>query len=131
MPAPYPNELRERVIDAWRQGDATQVEIAERFVVASQTVVRWVGRFRRSGSVEPAAMGGARRAYAVDEAGAQTVRDVLDSVPDVTLPELCALYEDARGVRVSPQTMSDTVRRLGYTRKRGSSGDSRRVRRTR
>jgi transposase len=122
MPSPYPQELRDRVISAWKQGNATQLEIAKRFDVANQTVVRWVARFRRTGSVAPAAMGGAHRAFVVDEEGAALVRGILDCNLDSTLPELCAAYEEARGVRVSPQTMSDTVRRLGYTRKRGSSG---------
>ena len=121
MPAPYPPELRERVINAWKQGDATQLEIANRFDVASQTVVRWVGRFRRTGSEAPAPMGGAHRAFVVDGEGVKLVRELLDCNLDTTLPELSAAYEEARGVRVSPQTMSDTVRRLGYTRKRGSS----------
>ena len=122
MPAAYPKELRDRVLSAWKQGDATQLKIAQRFDVANQTVVRWVALFRRTGSVAPAAMGGANRPYMVDEDGAALVRGILDCNLDTTLPEICAAYEEARGVRVSPQTMSDTVRRLGYTRKRGSSG---------
>jgi len=125
MPAPYPKELRERVVNAWKQGGATQLEIAKRFDVGSQTVVRWLARFRHTGSVAPAPMGGARRPFIVDEEGADLVREILDCNLDSTLPEVCALYEELRGVRVSPQTMSDTVRRLGYTRKRGSSVDGR------
>jgi len=121
MPAPYPSELRNRVIKAWKQGDATQLEIAKRFDISNQTVVRWIGRFRRTGLVAPSAMGGANRPYAVDEEGAVLVRKILDCNLDSTLSEVCAEYEEARGVRISPQTMSDTVRRLGYTRKRGSS----------
>jgi transposase len=121
MPAPYPRELRDRVIKAWQVGDATLSEIALRFDIASQTVVRLVGRFRRTGSVAPSAMGGARRGFKVDEKGAVLIREILDCHLDITLPEVCALYEEMRGVRVSPQTMSVTVRRLGYTRKRGPS----------
>ena len=122
MPGPYPKELRERVIEAWLAGGSTQAEIAKRFMVGQQTVVRWVGRHRATGSVAPEPMGGAHRPYVVDEAGAAIIRDVLDCVPDTTLSELCELYEESRGIRVSSQTMSDTVRRLGYTQKKGSSG---------
>jgi transposase len=125
MAAPYPKELRERVINAWKKGDSSQIEIAKRFELSSQTVVRWLGRFRRTGSVEPSAMGGAHRAFVVDEEGARIVREILDCNLDSTLPEVCALYKEIRGVHVSPQTMSDTVRRLGYTRKRGSTADKR------
>lgn len=127
MPAPYPKELRERVVNAWLTGGNTQKEIADRFSVGQQTVVRWVGRLRRTGSVDPFPSGGARRPYVVDEEGAVMVRGFLDCLLDTTLPELCAAYEESQGVIVSPQTMSDTVRRLGYTRKRGFSVARRRV----
>jgi hypothetical protein len=40
------------------------------------------------------------------------------------------MYGDRTGVTVSPQTMSDTVRRLGYTRKKGPYGPTPRVERT-
>ena len=122
MPGPYPKQLRERVIEAWLVGDSTQAEIAKRFMVGQQTVVRWVGRHRATGSVAPDAMGGARRPYVVDDAGAAIIRDILNCVPDTTLVELCELYEESKGLKVSSQTMSDTVRRLGYTQKKGSSG---------
>ena len=118
MPAPYPKELRERILESVR-GGATHKATAERFAVAEKTVGRWVDRVDTTGSSAPAPMGGARRPYVVDDAAATVVRDVLDSVPDTTLPELCGILESSCGVKVSPQTMSDTVRRLGYTQKKG------------
>lgn len=120
MPRPYPRELRTRVVEVWQEGGSTQKEIAERFAVGQQTVVRWVSRVRRTGSVDPSPMGGARRAHLVDAAGESIIRDILDCVPDTTLREICEVYEESRGVRISPQTMSSTVRRFGYTRKKGA-----------
>ena len=121
MPQPYPKELRERVVNTWLEGTATQEEVAERFCVGLQTVVRWVGRLRTTGSLDPSPMGGARRPYVVDEAGLAMVREIIECVPEITLPELCTAYQEERGVRVSPQTMSDTVRRTGLTKKKRSS----------
>ena len=57
MPAPYPKELRQRVVDAYQQGNATQEEVAKRFCVGLPTVVRWVGRFRATNSLDPPADG--------------------------------------------------------------------------
>lgn len=127
MPKAHPLELRERVVQTYLAGGSTYAAVGERYRVGAQSVVRWVGQFRRTGSLAPAAMGGARRAHLVDESGGAIIRDILDCVPDTTLPELCQAYLDSRGVTISPQTMSDTVRRLGYTRKRGSSGGWRRA----
>lgn len=123
MAKPYPIELRERVVDAWLKGDLTQEEVAKRFSVCSQSVVRWVGRLRATGTAALAAMGGAHRPYQVDPAGAEILCGIIDCLPDSTLPELCSIYLERTGIVVSPQTLSDTVRRLGYTRKRGSSED--------
>ena len=118
MAQPYPQALRERVVHAWLLGGVTQKQVAERFEVDLQTVVRWVRLLRQTGSLEPGRSGGARRPYVVDEPGLALLRDVIECVPDITLPELCALYETERCVTVSPQTMSDTVRRMGLTKKR-------------
>lgn len=122
MPKPYPMELRERVVTAWMEGGSTQREVADRFVVGLPTVGRWVARQRETGSVKPSAMGGAHRPYVVDEAGGALILEMLECVPDRTLPEICEAYAGATGVKVSPQTMSDTVRRIGLTRKRGLFG---------
>lgn len=122
MPGPYPRELRERVLQVLVSEAVTQEEVAERFLVALRTVGRWVKAQATTGSVEPAPMGGARRPYTVDDEGAKFIHEALDCNPDLTLPELCALYDEVRSVRVSTQTMSDTVRRLGYTRKKGLFG---------
>lgn len=127
MPSPFSSDLRNRVIRAYDAGEGSMRALGERFAVCERTVARWVSRVRKTGSAMPLPMGGARCAYVVDEEGGQFICATLDCLPDLTLPELCGLYEDARGVHVSPQTMSDTVRRLGYTRKRGSSAALRRL----
>lgn len=121
MPGPHPKELRKRVVDAWVNGEGSFVVLAERFKVGEASVNRWVALHRRTGDVEPKAMGGGRRKHIVDERGEAFIRDTLQAVADSTLVELSAAYLEEFGVVVSHQTMSDTVRRLGLTRKRGSS----------
>jgi transposase len=89
MPSPYPKELRVRVIAAWQAGSGSMRAIGERFDVAERTVARWVARLSVKGSADPLPMGGQRRPYIVDAAGAEYVRATLDLIPDLTLPELC------------------------------------------
>jgi transposase len=64
-------------------------------------------------------MGGANRPRVVDPDGEALLRDLIENNPECILHELCEAYLDARSVRVSTQTMSTVVRRLGFTRKRG------------
>ena len=120
MPRPHPIELRERVVAAYKSGEGSFRTLAQRFMVGEASVNRWVSRERRTGSVDASPMGGGHRERKVDEAGQALLRDLIDNNPDCTLRELCAEYRVARNVVVSTQTMSDTLRWLGYTRKRGS-----------
>ena len=125
MPKPHPKELRERVVAAYKAGEGTFKSLAERFMVGEASVNRWVSLERRTGSVAATPTGGWHGPRRVDEAGEALLRDLIDNNPDCTLRELCVEYKEARGVDVSTQTMSDTLRRLGYIRKRGSSAGRR------
>lgn len=120
MSRPLPSPLRQRAVDAYLNGEGSYKEIAERFKVGEASVSRWLRRFRETGSLEPDAMGGSRRARLVDALGERLIIDMIEVNPDCTLVELSAEYEESTGVRVSPQRMSEVVRRLGYSRKRGS-----------
>lgn len=122
MPRALPKELRVRVVEAWEAGEGSFSQLAARFMVGEATVNRWVALKRKTGALAPRPMGTAGgRPRSVDAAGAEFLRGLLEEIPDVTLEELSASYLEARGIAVSPQTMSATVRRLGLTRKRGPS----------
>lgn len=88
MPAPYEDDLRERIVDAVRDGASVR-EAAERFEVAASTVVKVHRRWRETGAVSPAPMGGDRRSHAV-EAHGPTIMALIQKQPDLTLSEICA-----------------------------------------
>jgi transposase len=58
MPNPYPIALRERAVRAYEAGTETYAEVAARFSIHLNTVVRWVQRARDRGTVLPAPRGG-------------------------------------------------------------------------
>jgi len=53
-------DLRERVVGAVETGGLSRRQAAAQFDVAISTVIKWVSRFRGSGSVKPGQMGGHR-----------------------------------------------------------------------
>lgn len=55
MPAPYGDDLRERMVSAVREGTSVR-EAAEMFDVAPSTVVKVHRRWRETGAVAPAAI---------------------------------------------------------------------------
>lgn len=60
MVKPYSMDLRERVVAAVVEGTPVR-DVAERFGVATSSVVKWHQRYRRTGSVRPGKMGGHRK----------------------------------------------------------------------
>lgn len=58
MARPYSTDLRERAVSAVETGGMSRHAAAARFGVAVSTVVIWVRRFRRTGSVAPDQIGG-------------------------------------------------------------------------
>jgi transposase len=121
MPAAHPEALRRRVVSTYLSGAGTYREIAERFQVSTASVNRWVQQFRRTQSVR-AKVRGKDGPRLIDPDGDAFIIETLEAVPDSTAPELVAAYEEVFGVQVSDATMKRTISRLGFTRKRGSSG---------
>lgn len=60
MAKPCSNDLRERVVAAVEKGGLSRHQAAARFSVGVSSVIRWVTRFRETGSVAPDKMGGNR-----------------------------------------------------------------------
>jgi len=58
MGKPYSNDLRDRVVASVEQEGLSRRQAAARYDVGISSVIRWVGRFRETGSVRPGQIGG-------------------------------------------------------------------------
>lgn len=131
MPGPLPVDLRERVMEALDNGEGTLEELAERFSIRRNSILQWRRLRDETGSLRPRPMGGARpRKKRVDAAGEAWLRDTLNAKPALTHKQLVALYHEQFGLELPVETMRSTVKRLGYTHKKGLSGRSTRGDRT-
>lgn len=116
MTAPLSNDLRERVVAAVLAGDSSRC-VAARFGVAVSSVVKWSQRYRVSGSVGPAKMGGYRKR--ILEPHRAFITERLSQNPHLTLHGLkdeLAL----QGVAVSHTTIWDFIRREGLSFKKNT-----------
>lgn len=106
-------DLRDRVVAACDSGAWTREEIAEQFCVSTAWIRRLLQRRRELGSYAPLT-GRRGRKPVFSGPAVQRLERLVAEQPDATLAELRA----RSGVACSVVTVFNTLRRLGYRRKK-------------
>lgn len=125
MPNPYPTALRERAVRAYETTTETYAEVAARFAIGLNTLVRWVQRTRETGTVVPLDKGGGWQSP-VD---IKLLHALVKEQPDRTTEELACVY-NARAVREARVHRSSILRalqRTGYVFKKNDRGRRNRI----
>lgn len=121
MPAPLPDALRQRAVDAYLREEGSYKEIAERFDVSHGSLESWVQRFRSTGSVSASAWRQRGREPLLDASKQEQLRQLVEANNDATLAELQQALRK-QGTKVSVPTLSKTlVHKLKLTRKKKTS----------
>ena len=100
MPKPYSRDLRERVVRAVEAG-ASCHEAAAAFEVSPSSAIRWVARWRQTGTVVAKPMGGKRSPLDIH---AEWLLELIAAEPDLTLQEIrgrlraCGVFVSASSV---------------------------------
>jgi transposase len=120
MPAPYSQDLRERVIGFMALGGSARAA-AMRFEVSISSATRWARRWRTKGHVRPRPMGGDRRSR-LSAHGARVLQLVAQQ-PDLTLREIRSALAASCGITVGLSTVHRflgghnlTLKKRPYTR---------------
>lgn len=116
MPAPYHLDLRERVIEADKNGEGSRDALAARFKIGVATVGRYLRRERETGSVEPDPPGGGTVAK-IGPDDMETLCALLEQFPDVRIGELVTHWNKG-GPNLSSSAMKRALKRFGITRKK-------------
>jgi transposase len=102
MPAPYSQDLRERVIGFMTLGGSARAA-ATRFDVSVSSAARWAQRWRAEGHARPRAMGGDRRSRLSEHRA--RVLQLIARQPDLTLQEIRDALAAACGITVGLSTV--------------------------
>jgi len=113
----YSKDLRERVLKAYNDKKGSMRKLADDFMVSLSFVFRLVERFKQNGHINPKPHRGGR-ASSMDAENCQFMVEVLKSNIDLTLEELCSLYDHKFGKKVSKSTMDRTLKKMNITRKK-------------
>lgn len=114
MTAALSNDLRTRVVEAIEAGGSCR-SVAARFGVAVSSAVKWYQRYRATGSVAPAKMGGYRKP--ILEPHRAFIIERINQTSHLTLHGLKDELE-ARGVKVSHNAVWLFLRREGLSFKK-------------
>jgi transposase len=113
MGRPYSEDLRVRIVAAVEAGTSCNAA-ARQFGVSASCAIKLLQRWRRTGSVAPAARGKKPYALADDEV---LVRELVASRPDLTLDELHAEL-GRRGIQVGRSSIGRFLLARGLTLKK-------------
>jgi len=116
--APYPTELRTRVVAAVEHGDMTIGEVARVFSVGVTFVKKMLRLHRAGEDLAPRQGGGS--APKLTEPDRALLRDTVALSPDVTLAECQTVLSEQRSRRVSVPTICRVLQQLDLPRKKKS-----------
>ena len=120
MPAPLPNELRSRVVEAFNEGSGSLVEIANRFCVSSSSVHRWAKLDELYGDFSPNPHnGGPMRLISDDDL--DKIRALVEEKPDRSIKELTMEWNLKNELSVSRSVMGRALLRANLSFKKNFS----------
>ena len=120
-------DLRRRVV-AFVEAGHSRRAAARQFRVANSAAIKLVRRVAATGSCAPARQG---RPKDTGKLAPYTsfLLGVVEAMPDITMPQLCARLLDAHGVTTAPASLSRLLRRHGLTYKKSPGRGGARARR--
>jgi transposase len=114
----YSKELRIRAVDAVERG-IPRKDVVQTFSISLTTLKRWLKKNREGEDLSPGTSTGRMRRILASAEEKRALWEHLEENDDATLERHCELWEEERGVRVSPSAMSRAIRhKLGWTYKK-------------
>ncbi len=120
---PYSLDLRQKIVDTYREGGISQRRLAEQFRVALSFVEKILKQDRETGSLAPKVRT-KQTPSKVNHEQLETLRSLFDAHRDATLAELQELFEQATGVKIGRSTVGRLLAKLNVTRERKHAAHS-------
>jgi transposase len=129
--AAYSIDLRKKILSAWSNKEGTQRELAKRFKVSLSFIrdfLRGAGdapprrRYRETGEIAARPQGGDRRSKLKGEKE-ELLKIMVTEQDDIYLREIQEKIKENEGIEVSISSLSRTLKRLNFKRKKNVSSD--------
>jgi transposase len=114
----YSKDIRIRAVEAVERG-IPRKDVLKTFSISLTTLKRWLRKRRDGQDLSPGTSTGRKRRILGTLEEKRALWQQLEENDDATLERHCELWEEERGVRVSPSAMSRAIRhKLGWTYKK-------------
>lgn len=113
----YDTDLRQKIINAFRNREGSYRKLAKRFHVSLSFVQRLIGRYLDTGSIERLPHKSGNPAKIKDE-NYPILQKLVEENNDATLEELCLKMEQETNIKISCSGMWKTLEKLQLTRKK-------------
>lgn len=120
MPTSISNDFRRRVVNAYNEGEGTYPEIARRFAVSINSVIRWVHLERYTGNLSPKKHPPKKRK--IEDEQLPLLKDIVLEKPDRTVTEVMEEWNKRFHTVVSRATVGQALLRAGLSFKKNFYG---------
>jgi transposase len=116
---PYSLDLRQKIVDVYIEGHASQRQIAQHFRVAYSFVRKLIKQHRETGEIAPKQRT-RQTPTKLSVEQLEILETIVESNNDATLSELCDLLEQRVGIRIGISTMFRMLEKLNLTLKKNA-----------
>lgn len=99
----YSLDFRQKIVQAYEQGEGSIRGLAERFIISPDTVQRWVSQYRQTGDIRPKKCGNPQKSVLSQHEAAAL--KLVEEHPDWMLWQYCEVLSEELGVNVSTSMM--------------------------
>jgi transposase len=112
MAAAYSEDLRICIIKAYKEGQESVRQLADRFHVGKSFIGKLIKRYKETGSIGDKPFGGGEKPY-LNQEDLAWLKARVEASNGSTLAELCVDLETSRGKRVSQSSMCRALQKIG------------------
>lgn len=121
----YSLDLRQKIVDAYAEGNRSQRQLAKQFRVALSFIEKLLKQHRETGNIAPKKRLNQTPTKLSDEQ-LKVLEQLVEEHNDATLEELRALLEQKTGVRIGRSTVDRMLSKLNLTVKKNTASKRKR-----
>ena len=119
----YPIALRRKMLERYKKGGITQLELCEIFGVHLSSFKRWLQRERKGEDLLPRTITNDKKPK-IDTRGLKTIKTIIQNNPCITLRELSEIYYKKHKVKAGTSVFFRACKKLNLRRKKLSKYSS-------